>query len=104
MAVPVHKLPELLRIPFLLPNLTKLVFTYPPHRFANNNPRHFYKAQAPNIKYYNAHLQVVLTLLKDTDPKIEAFAGEKLVGVVPNTVPSADIAAELRKLHDAAQP
>ena len=101
MAVPVHKLPELLRVPFLLPNFTKLVFCYPQKKYIGNNPRFFYKTQGPNIKYHNTHMEVQLLLKKDAEPQIEAYRGEALVGVVPNTVPVADIPTELRKLHDA---
>lgn len=101
MAVPVHKLPELLRLAFPLPNFTRLLITYPPKRFGNNNPRHFYKTQGPVLRYHNQHLQVQLLYDPAVEPQIQAFKGPTLVGVITNEVPAADIAAQLRKLHDS---
>lgn len=101
MAVPAHKLPELLKLAFPLPNFTRLLFTYPSKRFGNNNPRHFYKTQGPVIRYHNQHLLVQLRYDAAVEPQIQAFKGETVVGVITNQVPTGEIADHLRKLHDS---
>lgn len=56
MAVPFNKLPELLRTPLILDKITKIIVSHPPSTWYNNNPRYFYRKNAPLIKYYNPHL------------------------------------------------
>jgi len=101
MAVPAHKLPELLKLAFPLPNFTRLLITYPAKRFGNNNLRHFYKTQGPAIRYHNQHLAVQLRYNAAVEPQIQAFKGETMVGVITNEVPTGEIADHLRKLHDS---
>ena len=101
MAVPFEKLPELLKIPFMVPKFTKLRFIYPYHLVVPSNTiRLFYKQKAPLIKYYNPYTSLILEFTESRDPSIEVFREETMIHNIANGKSSDQILAELREIHD----
>ena len=99
MAIPVEKLPALLRTPFLIPSISKLRFVYPYHAFGGNNVRHFYKQKAPLIKYYNPQTVLELSFQPQEAPRIEVFKGETKVSELKNDLDVENILQALEKLE-----
>lgn len=89
MAVPLHKLPELLRSPVLLSKISKISVLTPPKVWYNNHPRYFYKQKAPLIKYYNPTLKMEFKYEIGIEPKVEVYDLEnKLVLEIDNKTQS----------------
>ena len=99
MAIPVEKLPALLRTPFLIPSISKLRFVYPYHAFGGNNVRYFYKQKAPLIKYYNPQTKLELSFQPNEAPRIEVFKGEAKVSELTNELSVEQILQTLADLE-----
>jgi len=100
MAVPTHKLPQLLKTPLHLPNLSKIVFRYPYNLWAENNIRYFYKTKAPLIKYYNPHLKLELDFKPEVTPTMQLYSNEEVVEEISNDTKPEEILQKLTQIQE----
>jgi hypothetical protein len=101
MAVPLHKLPELLRTPVHLSKISRITVLTPPRIWYNNQPRYFYKNKAPLVKYYNPNLKIELKYAPGIEPKVEVFDLEGKLALEIDNRTQADMILPLLQDFDS---
>ncbi len=101
MAVPLHKLPELLRTTVHFSKISRICVVTPPRVWYNNQPRFFYKTKAPLVKYYNPSLKMEFKYAAEAEPKLEVYDLEGKLALEIDNKTQADMILPLLQDFDS---